>query len=215
MQVTVVDYGRGNLFSLSRALDHLDVPHRLTESAAEVREAACLILPGVGAFGDAMAGLAERGLVEPLKEAVGQGTPLFGICLGMQILASCGEEFGRHDGLSLIPGRVTRLPEGDGGAGSVRIPNVGWRAIRGTIGDPFLGDAASGTMYYFVHSYALIPDDPSHVIATTPINGADVAAIVRKGHVVGSQFHPEKSGPAGLQLLRRFMQFATRHRSAA
>ncbi len=215
MRVTVVDYGRGNLFSLARALDHVGASHVFTEAPDAVEHAECLILPGVGAFADAMAALGERGLVEPLRRAAAQGTPLLGICLGMQVLATRGEEFGAHEGLGLIPGTVKRLPEGDGRPNSLRIPNVGWRPLTLHAADPILEHADADTMFYFVHSFAPAVDDPAHVSATVAFNGADIAAVIRKDRVVGTQFHPEKSGPAGLALLRRFVTVAERQLQAA
>jgi glutamine amidotransferase len=201
--VTVVDYGRGNLFSLARALDHLGVPHVVSEAASAVEVASCIILPGVGAFGDAMQGLRERDLVAPLQQAARAGTPVLGICLGMEVLVSRGEEFGMHDGLDLIPGTVKRLPQGQDDPNEIRIPNVGWRALESDTDDPLLGQADA--MYYFVHSFTPVLDDPAHIVATTPINGTDAAAIIRRNNIVGVQFHPEKSGAVGLALLQRFV----------
>lgn len=205
--IAVVDYGRGNLFSLGQALNHLGAAFEITEHPELILAAEQVVLPGVGAFRDAMDGLARRGLVKPLREVVRRGTPLLGICLGMQILADRSEEFGLHEGLGFIPGTVKRLPEGGEGSNIIRIPNVGWRALKPVPGDPFLGDLARGTMMYFVHSYAPLVEDAAHVAATIEVNGVDVAAAIRRGNVVGFQFHPEKSGPAGLDLLRRFLDF--------
>lgn len=204
--IAVVDYGRGNLFSLGQALRHLGAAFEMTGEVAHILAAERVILPGVGAFGDAMAGLKARGLIAPLREVAERGTPLLGICVGMQMLADESEEFGVHEGLGLIPGTVRRLPEGGEKAGAVRIPNVGWRALRPVPGDPFLGDLGEGAMVYFVHSYAPVPHDPGHVTATIAVNGADIAAVIRRDNVVGYQFHPEKSGPMGLALLERFLE---------
>lgn len=215
MKFTVIDYGRGNLFSLGGALDHLGAEHETSESPEAVLGARGLILPGVGAFGDAMDGLRRRGLVEPIRQAAEAGVPLLGICLGMQLLVSVSEEFGQHEGLDLIPGTVRRLPEADGGLRAIRIPNVGWRAIKATSRDTVFGDFGDSKMYYFVHSYTPVLEDPAHVIATTPVNGMAVAAIIRRAQIIGCQFHPEKSGPAGLSLLRRFLEFAEAGREAA
>jgi len=207
VRVTIIDYGRGNLFSLGRALDHVGVSFRLTDRPDDVRDAECLILPGVGAFGDAMDGLWRCGLVEPIRNAARRGVPLLGICLGMQLLATRGEEFGNHAGLDIVPGVVSRLPEGDGSAHSIRIPNVGWRRVTGTPGAA-IGPGADGAMYYFVHSYAHRPSNAHHIMATVDVNGQAVAAIVREDAIVGCQFHPEKSGADGLALLRAFFDFA-------
>ncbi len=201
--VTVVDYGRGNLFSLSRALDRLGISHEVSEAPTAIAAAECIILPGVGAFGDAMQGLRERNLVSPLRQSAQSGTPMLGICLGMQVLVSRGEEFGVHEGLDLIPGTVKRLPEGGEEPDAIRIPNVGWRSLNNVRDDPIVGPPEN--MYYFVHSYTPVVADNAHVVATVPVNGHAAAAIIRRDNIVGVQFHPEKSGPAGLALLRRFV----------
>jgi glutamine amidotransferase len=154
-----------------------------------------------------MKGLAERGLVEPLKHVATRGTPFLGICVGCQVLLSAGEEFGRHDGLGIIPGTVARLPaprEGDPAA--IRIPNVGWRHLDVRPGAPVLGALNGADLVYFVHSYAPMADDPANVAATIRVNGADIPVAVHRGNVVGVQFHPEKSGVVGLKLLRRFLE---------
>jgi len=205
-RVTVVDYGRGNLFSIARALDHLGVVHQVSEVPSGVAAAECIILPGVGAFGDAMQGLRERDLVGPLVASAKAGTPILGICLGMQVLVAQSEEFGLHEGLDLIPGTVKRLPEGGGEPGAIRIPNVGWRTLNGVRDDPVAG--APDEMYYFVHSFTPIVADKTHVVATIPVNGFEAAAIIRRDNIYGVQFHPEKSGPAGLALLHRFVSLA-------
>jgi imidazole glycerol-phosphate synthase subunit HisH len=202
--ITVVDYGRGNLFSLGQALQALDAAFVVTSDAEKVRAAEKIVLPGVGAFGDAMKALREQYLVEAIREAAARGVPLLGICLGMQLLASRSEEFGDHEGLNLIPARVRRLPR-SAAVGRMRIPNVGWRSITPRTGDPFVGGVRSGEMFYFVHSYTPVPNEPDHVAATSAFNEVEIAAVIRRDQVVGTQFHPEKSAVAGLALLKRFI----------
>jgi imidazole glycerol-phosphate synthase subunit HisH len=204
--ITVVDYGRGNLFSTGQALRHLDAPYEITDDAGAVERAKRIVLPGVGAFGDCMEGLRTRGLVEPLKCAAARGVPMLGICVGAQVMLEAGEEFGRHDGLSLVAGTVRRLPEGDGGPEAIRIPNVGWRVLRTRNG--FFEGTPESAMVYFVHSYAPFVARDEDVIATIAVNGMDVPVAFRCGNVVGFQFHPEKSGPVGLGLIERFVRFA-------
>ena len=207
--VVVIDYGRGNLFSLGQALRHLGVEHQISDEAADIEAADRIIFPGVGAFGDAMQGLRDRGLVEPLLMAAARGTPILGICVGCQLLLSRGEEFGLHEGLGLIPGTVRRLPElRAGDPGAIRIPNVGWRPLDVRPDAPVLGALPLGEMMYFVHSYAPRPDDPADVVATIAVNGESVPVAVRRNNVIGVQFHPEKSGPAGLALLAGFLESA-------
>ena len=203
--ITVVDYGRGNLFSTGQALRHLGVQYRITADAGAVERAERVVLPGVGAFGDCMGGLRARGLIEPLTRAAARGVPMLGICVGAQVMLEAGEEFGRHEGLGFISGTVRRLPDGNGGPDAIRIPNVGWRALRTHGG--FLDDASDGAMVYFVHSYAPFVARGEDVAATIAVNGADVPVAFRRGNVVGFQFHPEKSGPVGLGLIERFVRF--------
>lgn len=205
--IAVVDYGRGNLFSLSQALRHLGAEHDVTEDPAHVALATQIILPGVGAFSDAMDRLAKRNLVAVLREAASRGVPFLGICLGMQLLTDASEEFGSRDGLSLIPGTVRQLPSGDGGQDSTRIPNVGWRRLELRANHPVLEGLEPGAVVYFDHSYAPAVDDPAHLGAVITVNGAVIAAVIARDNVVGFQFHPEKSGPAGLDLLQRFLVF--------
>lgn len=206
MTIIVVDHGRANLFSLRHALSHLGIAHETSADPARVASATRLFLPGVGAFGDVMRAIRERGLIEPLRDAVTRRIPLLGICVGMQILAETGEEFGQHDGLGIWGGIVRRLPDPPAGDRGTRVPNVGWRALHAPTGR--FADLPAGTMAYFVHSYALSPANPSDVEATIDFNGAALPAIVRRGSAMGFQFHPEKSGPAGLSLIERFMALA-------
>ncbi len=205
----IVDYGRGNLFSLGQALRHLGVAYTVSSDPVVVGDAGRLVVPGVGAFGDAIAVLRERGLVEPLKAAAARGIPILGICVGCQLLLSRGEEFGDHEGLGLIPGVVSRLPgpAADNPA-AIRIPNVGWRRVQPSQQPSPLQSVSAEDMMYFVHSYAPRPTDAGHVLATIRINGEDVPAAVGGGSVIGVQFHPEKSGPAGLRLLGQMLEHA-------
>lgn len=205
--IVVVDYGRGNLFSIGQALRHLDAEFEVTAAPERIAQADRIILPGVGAFSDAMKGLGERGLTAPLKAAAAAGAPILGICVGCQMLLSRSEEFGDHAGLDLIPGTVARLPEPRANdAAAIRIPNVGWRPLTVSAATPVLGGVGEGDMMYFVHSYAPMARASSDVAATISVNGRDVPAVVAAGNLVGVQFHPEKSGPAGLGVLGRFLE---------
>jgi glutamine amidotransferase len=205
--IAVVDYGRGNLFSLGQALHHIEADFEITSDPARVAAADKIVLPGVGAFGDCMDHLKGRGLADPVKTAARAGVPLLGICVGCQILLEAGEEFGHHAGLGLIPGIVRRLPDPQAGDNNaIRIPNVGWRALSVAIQKPLFADATEVPTMYFVHSYAPVPSRLEDVSASIKVNGIRAAAAVQSGHVHGVQFHPEKSGPAGLALLRRFVK---------
>ena len=205
--ITVIDYGRGNLFSIGQALRHLDAVFEVSAEPEAIAAADRIIFPGVGAFADAMTGLRERGLVAPLKAAAHGGTPILGICVGCQLMLSRSEEFGDHAGLDLIPGTVARLPapRADDAAG-IRIPNVGWRRMDTRADAVVLSAVGADEMMYFVHSYAPMASDPRTVAATIMVNGTTVPVAIEQGALVGVQFHPEKSGPAGLAFLQRYLE---------
>ena len=207
-RVSVIDYGVGNLYSVCRALEHCGATVALVSTAAEVLAADRLLLPGVGAFADGMSGLQARELVEPIRRFAGTGKPLLGICLGMQMLASVSEEFGRHEGLGLIPGRVVPVPETTVAGLRQKIPHIGWSSLRPPAGrrwsGSILGDTPEGTDTYLVHSFHFVPDQASDVLAVCDYGGHPVTAAVQRANISGVQFHPEKSAAAGLRLLSRF-----------
>jgi glutamine amidotransferase len=188
-----VDYGIGNLGSALKAFRRIGVPAVLSGEPRDLRAASAVVLPGDGAFGAAMDELRARSLVEPLREAAASGTPLLGICVGMQLLFEESEEMGRHQGLALLPGRVLRLPAGRA------VPHMGWNTLKALRAHPALAGLAADPYVYFVHSY-FCDADPEVVLATTDY-GFDLPAVVERGPVLGFQFHPEKSQGAGLRLL--------------
>lgn len=209
-QVTVVDYGVGNLFSVRRALESCGVSDVLvSQSAEDIGRADRLILPGVGAFRDGMRGLRERGLVEPIVDYARSGRPLLGICLGMQMLASESEEFGRHEGLGLIPGRVRAIPRLDATGARLKVPFIGWTSITLASPSTAAGSCLAGldpeAAVYLVHSFHFVPDDAGHVLATYRFGANEVTAAVRVDNITGFQFHPEKSGEVGLDIIRNFV----------
>lgn len=205
--IVVVDYGRGNLFSLSHALNHVGGQHEIVDDPAAFDRADAIILPGVGAFGDAATALRERGMFEALRRFATGGRPLLGICVGCQLLMSIGEEFGEHEGLDLIPGRVKRLPTESRLPGkAMRIPNIGWRPLRKHHDPSCLRGIPDDGMVYFVHSYAPQPEDPADIAGTIAFNGMDVTVAVQRGNISGLQFHPEKSADMGLSLLQDFVR---------
>lgn len=209
-KVTVIDYGVGNLYSVQRALEFCGAGSVVTSrSPDDIEDAERLILPGVGAFSDGMAGLEQRGLIEPIRRYAASGRPLLGICLGMQMLATQSEEFGCHDGLALIPGRVVAIPPFRSDGTARKIPVIGWfdLVFNNFSGfQPLIsGRPSKGGAVYLVHSYHFQPDSESDLIATYDCEGEAVAAIVRRGNVFGMQFHPEKSGEVGLRMIREFL----------
>lgn len=201
--IAIIDYGVGNLFSLSGSLWHMGVESVVTGDPAVLAAATHIILPGVGAFGDAVDKFRESGLELPLRAEVAAGKPLLGICVGMQILFDTGYEFGTHRGLGLLRGSIHSLA-GDIPAG-YKVPQIGWNSLRlVNPGDPLLQYAKEGDYVYFVHSF-YAKDCIDGVVAWTEY-GTQVPAIVRAGAVWGTQFHPEKSGRVGLGLLKAFSE---------
>jgi glutamine amidotransferase len=204
VKIAIVNYGMGNLASVRRAFEDIGADAYIADHPIAMYEANRVVLPGVGAFGEGMKNLRGAGWAQALHDAVVlQRKPLLGICLGMQMLAATGEEGGRSDGLGLIPGRVRRL---DTLGCKLRIPHVGWNEVQFRTQDAMFGGIPDRSDFYFVHSYALVPDNNAHVIATAPYD-CDVPAVVRNGNVFGCQFHPEKSSRVGRQLLRNFVSY--------
>jgi imidazole glycerol-phosphate synthase subunit HisH len=197
--IALIDYGISNLRSVQKAFEHLDTEVTLVDTPDRLAQADRLILPGVGAFPAGMKGLQERGLSEPIKQAVREGKPLIGICLGMQLLFDSSDEMGDTAGLGLLPGKVTRMV----GSG-LKVPHMGWNQLNVAREHPLVRDLVSGSYAYFVHSYGIYPDDRSIVLATTDYGGP-FASIVGHGNIYGLQFHPEKSQAVGLELLRNFL----------
>lgn len=218
MKVTVIDYGLSNLLSVCHALEHCGAEVLLTSRPEEVLAAQALVLPGVGAFRDGMAGLERLGLIDPIRRKAGEGTPLLGICLGMQMLFDESEEFGVHKGLGLIPGRVVRIPDTDVDGNPQRVPHISWQKLipaehldqeTGFAGTHLAG-VHPGQECYFIHSYEAKPASEEYRLADTVYGGRRICAAAVHGSVLGVQFHPEKSGPVGLEILRSFAQFTNR-----
>lgn len=209
-KVTVVDYGLGNLFSVSRALEYCGAEVELSDSIPAVAHADRLILPGVGAFANGMDGLKQRGLVEPILEFVKSGKPFMGICLGMQMMLSCSEEHGYHEGLGIIPGRVSPIPATGTDGRPHKIPHIGWSEIvrpahvaswDGTL----LAGIETNPYAYFVHSFTAMPEDPAHRLADCHYDRRTISAVIKAGAAYGCQFHPERSGPIGLKIIANFL----------
>lgn len=210
--VVVVDYGIGNVFSVCNALKQVGAEPELTRQFTTIMNADRVVLPGVGAFARAMEALREFGLDEALGRFVQTGRPFLGICIGMQVLMDTSTEFGEHRGLGFIGGRVERIL-GTGADGTIlRVPHISWAKVRPAsavdpaswASTPLAGDEDDQN-FYFVHSYHAKPAVVSHMLAVADYGGNDITAAVRKDNVIGVQFHPERSGRAGLQVLKKFV----------
>jgi len=197
--IAIIDYGVGNLRSVEKAFEHLGHAVTVTSNPAVIRGAERVILPGVGAFGAAAATLRAHGLEDVALEAAHSGRPFLGICVGMQLLFDVSEERGEHPGLGLLSGRVKHFPEAPG----VKIPQIGWNALHFPQPSPLMAGLEPGAMVYFVHSYYCAPENPSVVAATTEFTLSYCSAVAQ-GSLFGVQFHPEKSGKVGLQILDNF-----------
>jgi glutamine amidotransferase len=195
--IAIIDYGMGNLRSVENALAKLGYEAQVTSDPRQVMQAAGVILPGVGAFGDAMFNLRQGGMMEAIRQVARKGTPFLGICLGMQLLFSTSEEHGHHIGLNLIPGHVRKF------RGSFKIPHMGWNRLQVLKSHPVLEGVRTGDYVYFVHSYYAEPLDRDVLLAVADYHGT-VPAVVGKDNILGMQFHPEKSSAAGLKMLANF-----------
>ena len=210
VKVTIADYGVGNLLSVRSAFEYCGAECRMTNNPAEIRDADRLLLPGVGAFGDAMADMTATGLIDPGRRCAVTGRPLLGICIGMQMLMDESEEFGRHEGLGLIPGPVVAIPSAGIDGRPHRLPHIGWSKIMpsrsGAWTRTLLEDSRPGSWVYFVHSFTAMPKDLTHRIADCDYDGCRISAVIGRDNVMGCQFHPEKSGETGLAIVRRFLK---------
>jgi glutamine amidotransferase len=205
MTIAIVDYGMGNLRSVQKGFARVGHAASITGDPDEVAAADKVVLPGVGAFGDAMRELLSRGLVTPLRETAESGKPFLGICLGLQLLFEVGYEGGRHEGLGILAGEVVRfeLPP------PFKVPHMGWNQLRIRRPVPLLAGLDDGAYVYFVHSYYAVPRD-SQVVAAEAVYGEPFAAVVRRDNIVATQFHPEKSQAVGLRMLENFAELPAR-----
>lgn len=205
--VHIVDYGIGNLLSVARAVEKAGGEPRLTRDPAEIASAERLLLPGVGAFEACMRTLGEYGLVESVTAFAASGRPFLGICVGMQMMFDYSLEFGRHTGLGIVPGHVTAIP-----SKGRKVPHIGWSELdlptgRSDWQGTLLADAAPGVAAaYFLHSFECIPRHAVDRLADADYGGHAVCAAIQRGNVIGFQCHPEKSGPTGLRIIRRFIE---------
>jgi len=203
--VGVVDYGMGNLRSVSKALESLGFRTLVSGDPGELSRCRGIVFPGVGAFRDCMGNVERQGLLPFLREYLAADRPFLGICVGMQLLFSESEEFGRHEGIGFFPGKVVRFPAGmpAQGGGVLKVPHMGWNEVEIVLDHPVLRGIPSGSWFYFVHSYFADPADPASVACRTTY-GVTFASAVGLGNRLAVQFHPEKSQAAGLRLLGNF-----------
>lgn len=208
MKVVIIDYGMGNLFSVRRAVEVSGATDiEVSADPSRLVHADRVILPGVGAFADGMAGLTRAGFVPAIRDYVAQGRPLLGICLGMQMLLDQSDEFGDTAGLGLIPGHVRAIDRDTDDGKRRKLPSIGWAGLQpeaawhGTI----LAGLTPGAAVYFLHSFHAVPSDHADLLASYDHLGTKVTAAIRRGNVTGAQFHPEKSGPVGLGIIAAFL----------
>ncbi len=198
--IAIVDYGMGNLRSVQKAFQHVGAQAEIVNQAKDIEKAAHIVLPGVGAFGDAMQNLKQAELIDPIVKAISEGRPFLGICLGLQLMFSKSEEMGQHRGLDVLPGSVRKFPVVE------RIPQIGWNQARIQNETPLFAGVPDGSYFYFVHSYYVDPQHKTDVVGLTDY-GIDYVSVAGEGCAFGVQFHPEKSQDAGLKLLQNFSRF--------
>lgn len=199
--ITIIDYGAGNLRSVTNAIIRLGYQPKITSTPHEVLDSSAVILPGVGSAGDTMASLKRLNLAEPIRRFIGEGRPFLGICVGLQVLFTGTEEGGGHECLGIIPGQVKKLPPG------LKIPHMGWNQVRQKMSHPVFAGIPDETNFYFVHSYYAEPDDTAITAAETEYGILFCSAITR-GNLIATQFHPEKSGEYGLQIYHNFIRMS-------
>lgn len=220
-EVAIVTTGMGNLFSIVQACRHVGLESSITADPDVVVRADAVILPGVGAFGEAMKVLRNNGLDDAVCHAVGNGKPLFGICLGLQLLMTESSEFGRHEGLGLVPGTTKRLESVKReGRWVDKVPHVGWNTVapptdaRNSWKESYLRDLTPGVYMYFVHSYVVSPESPDVVTGVTPFLDAPFCSAISYRNIFAVQFHPERSGPEGLKIYREFAEHVKENKEA-
>ena len=197
--ITIVDYSVNNLRSVQKALEFLGHKTQVSHDPDTIAQASKLVLPGVGAFGEAMKNLRSKELVDPIVETVTRGVPVLGVCLGMQLLFDWSEELGLHQGLGIVSGKVVKFPDQPG----LKVPHMGWSTLEFPRPSRLFQGLSSGMMTYFVHSYHVQPEDGS-VVAATCWHGQEFVAGIERENVMGAQFHPEKSSKTGLNILDNF-----------
>lgn len=199
--IAIIDYGAGNLRSIVNAITQLGYQSKITSRPQDILDAQALILPGVGAAGDTMKNLRTLGLVNQVRQFIAEDRPFFGVCIGLQLLFTGTEEGGWHECLNIFPGRVRRLPPG------LKIPHMGWNQVRQTRVHPLFDGIPDEDNFYFVHSYYAEPEDKALVVGETDY-GISICSVLTRGNLIATQFHPEKSGGAGLKIYDNFLKLA-------
>jgi glutamine amidotransferase len=208
-KVSIIDYGIGNLFSVMKACDAVGLSAQITDNSKDIESSDAILLPGVGAFGDAMANLAKLDLVEPIRDYAQSGKPLMGVCLGMQLLLTESEEFGIQKGINIIEGSCRRFPSFETNQHKIKVPQIMWNTISPPKGNNFekntpLENINPGEFMYFVHSYYAKLQNPAEMLSITDYRGVEYCSSIHKGNVFAFQFHPEKSGTQGLKIYQKF-----------
>jgi glutamine amidotransferase len=203
--IAIVDYDMGNLRSVQKAFEAVGYPAAVTRNPQAIADASHVVLPGVGAFGDCMRNLEAYGLVEPVLRAISSGKPFLGICLGLQLLFTESEEFGTHQGLGVVPGKVVRFSSSNADASprTLKVPHMGWNSLAMQRRTPLLDGVPDAAYVYFVHSYYVVPDDQS-VVSTTTDYGRPFVSSIMRDNIYACQFHPEKSQAGGLRIIKNF-----------
>jgi glutamine amidotransferase len=209
-KVTVIDYGASNLLNVVRALEHCGAEVLIADQPETIINADRLVLPGVGAFADGMAGLQNKKLAEPIRFFCEKGNPFLGICLGMQMMLDSSDEFGRHKGLGLVPGKVISIPALGTNGEPHKIPHIGWNELRypekgGNWDNSLFSKLCPGSSMYFVHSFMAVPNNDRHRLADCDYDGQSICAAIHSDNITGCQFHPEKSGELGLTIIKEFI----------
>lgn len=214
--VVIIDYGMGNLFSVQRACEYVGMHARITSEKEEILHASAVILPGVGAFGDAMATLQKLDLIDPIREFVAAGKPFFGVCLGMQLLMTVSYEFGEHLGFDIIRGSVIRLDNPiETSEKILKVPEIGWNGIhmpnrkteKNAWSNPLLSGLADGESMYFVHSFYVVPEEKALSTSLTNYGHIQFCSSLRYKNIFACQFHPERSGAEGLKIYRNLLSY--------
>ena len=207
-KITLIDCGLGNIKSVQRAFEILGSNILISSDGVDVAQSEKIVLPGVGTFSDGMKGLKKNNLVEPIIKFVESGKPILGICLGMQLMFEYGEEFGDHDGLGIIKGKVVSIPfQSESEKFRRKVPHIGWNQLKinSKNNQNILNGVETNDYFYFVHSYMGVLGDDNDLLASSNYEGLDIVAGMRKENIIGLQFHPEKSGEKGLRIIQNFI----------